>query len=90
MRLLSFFLGANSPKQVKAVPNINLHMIWKSILEFMAGIDGTEYRNSIPETPTARAYWERHLRNDQTAFNEFEERRYAAGISSVKVQERVK
>jgi hypothetical protein len=66
---------------------MTLRKLWRSLLAFMAGIDGTEYRATIP---TTRGYWERHLRNDQAAFNEFEEKRYAAGISSVKVQERVK
>ena len=69
---------------------MTLRSLWRSFLEFMAGIDGKAYRDSMPESREARAYWERHLRNDQTAFNEFEERRYAAGISSVKVQERAK
>ena len=62
---------------------MTLRILWHSFLEFMAGIDSTAYRSSMPETKTAQKCWERHLRNDQTAFNELEEKRYAAGISSV-------
>ena len=59
--------------------------IWHAFLEFMAGIDGTEYKKTIP-TPEARAssdYWRQHLRNDQGAYNDLEARRYANGKSDV-------
>jgi hypothetical protein len=55
----------------------------------MAGIDGTKYRATMPEN-AARAYWEKHLRNDQTSYNDLEMRRYAQGRSDVKSVRRVK
>ena len=61
----------------------HLCVLWRAFLEFMAGIDGTAYKNSIPETPTARASGEKHLRNDQGTYNELELKRYAQGKSDV-------
>ncbi len=64
---------------------MTLHTIWRAFLTFMAGIDGAEYRATIPQTTTQKAqdYWQKHLRNDQVTYNEFEARRYAQGFSSV-------